>query len=238
MKKRILIVLLILLLTTGCTCEYNLTIDENTYKEEIVLYGENSQEISQFNKEWKIPYNKEEYDLIAGADTEYLVENNIYKYNILSNKIAFSHDFSEIDYNQSTAVSNCYKKLSLTDYNDTLVISTSPDIKCFDKYPTLNNIKVNIKVSEHVINHNADSFSNNIYTWNINRDDINNKSINIIIENKTESDDNITNVPNVNKPTKLEAKYDLYILLAIIAIIIFILYIWFIKFKEKNNDIY
>ena len=113
MKKRILIVLMILLLTTGCTCEYNLTIDENTYKEEIILYGENSQEISQFNKEWKIPFNKEEYDLIVGADTEYLVEDNIYQYNISSNKIAFSHNFSQFDYNQSTAVSNCYKKLTL-----------------------------------------------------------------------------------------------------------------------------
>ena len=32
MKKRILILITILLLTTGCTCEYNLTIEENDTK--------------------------------------------------------------------------------------------------------------------------------------------------------------------------------------------------------------
>ena len=37
MRKRIVILLLMLIITTGCTCEYNLKIENGTYKETVVL---------------------------------------------------------------------------------------------------------------------------------------------------------------------------------------------------------
>ena len=59
MKKRILILITILLLTTGCTCEYNLTIEENTYKEEIIITGETKEEIVGTIPENSKVYQKE-----------------------------------------------------------------------------------------------------------------------------------------------------------------------------------
>ena len=48
MKKKIFILILILLLTTGCTCEYNLTIDDNTFKESISLIASTNEDVKQF----------------------------------------------------------------------------------------------------------------------------------------------------------------------------------------------
>ena len=236
MKKRILIILT-LLLTTGCTCEYNLTINGNTYDEEVIIIGENVEEISQFDNEWQIPINKEEYNNMAGSDSEYNPNGEIYDYSISSNNLTFKNNFSKTNYNSSTAVSNCYNKLTLTNYNDTIILSTSPKVDCFDKYPTLTNIKVNIKVDKPVISNNADIVNGNIYTWNISKNDINNKSINLILQNNNLNKGNETETPNETKLKINNGRYEIYILLIIILVIAFIGYRWFIKFKEKNNNI-
>lgn len=235
MKKRILIILA-LLLTTGCTCEYNLTIDGNTYKEEIIILGETSNEISNFENEWKIPVDKEEYEISSSSDTEYIPEGNIYKYNLFSNQIKFNYDFSNNNYNKSTAVYNCYNKLTLVNHNNSLVLSTSQKNSCFEKYPTINTLQINIKVDRKVISNNADSINGNTYTWNITKENANNKSINLVMEDNIK--EIIDNEPLDEKPSKEKKNdYTLYIFLIIILIIIYLGYKWFLKFKEKNNNI-
>ena len=60
---------MLLLLTTGCECEYNLTIDGNTYKEEINIIGETNEEIDSFKNNWKIPIDKDKYNSISESDS-------------------------------------------------------------------------------------------------------------------------------------------------------------------------
>ena len=236
MKKRILIIMT-LLLTTGCTCEYNLTINENTYTEEVIIIGENAEEISQFDKEWQIPINKDEYNNMAGSDSEYKPNGEIYALSIESNKITFNHNFIKSNYNNSTAVSNCYNKITITNYNNTTILSTSSKVDCFDKYPPLRNIKVNIKVDKPVISNNADSINGNIYTWNITKNNSNDKSINLILENDNNGKGNKTEIPDKTKTQKNKGKYDLYVFLIILLAVAFIGYKFIMKFKDKNNTI-
>ena len=238
MKKRILIIPLILLLTTGCTCQYNLTIEDNTYKEEITLIGENAQEISQFNNQWQIPIDKEEYEIIAGSDAEYIPEGEIYKYNLSNNKITFSYNFRKNQFSSSTAVANCYNKLTMTSHNGTTIISTSKKNNCFNKYPLLTNIKVKIVVDKPVISNNADIVNGNTYIWNINKDDINDNSINIILDSDTlTQEENPTQNPDDIVQKNNTGKYDIYIVLIILLVVAFIGYKFIMKFKEKNNNI-
>ena len=49
---------MILLLTTGCTSEYNLTIDNNVYQEKVNINGITSDELSNLNRDWQIPYKR------------------------------------------------------------------------------------------------------------------------------------------------------------------------------------
>lgn len=236
MKKRILLIIMILLITTGCTCEYNLTIDGNNYKEEIILTGETSDEISSFNQEWEIPIDKDEYEKISGFDNETEINTKIYKYKLSSNKLTFNYDFTRSNYSNSTAVSNCYNKLTVSNYSNTTILSSSPKADCFDKHPPLTNVKVTIKVDREVISNNADNVSGNTYTWNITKENASSKSINLVLDNNTEeaaSSSSTNEKPIDNKKND----YTLYIFLILIILIVFLGYKWFMKFKDKNNNI-
>ena len=175
MKKRILLIITILLFTTGCTCEYNLTIDDNIYKEEIILTGESSDEIATFNNDWKVPIDKDIYNLGLDPSTKSTDQSDLYNYKLRGSNLTFTYDFTKSQFENATSVSSCYDKLTVSNYGDSLVISTSQKVLCFDKYPPLTNIKVNITVTSEVINNNADSIKGNTYTWNITRDNASDK---------------------------------------------------------------
>lgn len=245
MKKRILMIIMTLLLTTGCTCEYNLTIDGNSYKEEVILIGENTEEISNLDNEWEIPIDKKEYQNIQGFDKETDINTNMYSYKKSNDKLTFNYDFSGSKISNSTAVSNCYNQLTVKKYNNTTIISTSSKASCFENHPPLTSVKVAINVDRDVISNNADNVSGNTYIWNINRSNANNKSINLILDDGIENEDNQTsNDPNTtnsssnkNNIKNKKNDYALYILLIVLLIIIFIGYKWFMKFKDENNNI-
>lgn len=235
MKKRILIILTLLLLT-GCTGEYNLTINGNTYKEEVIITGENNEEISNFNQEWKVPIDKKIYDLAGDESTEASdITSETYNYNINSNSIKFNYDFSMNKLINSTAVSICYDRLNITNYNGTTIISTSSKNTCFDKYQTLNSLKINIKVDKPVVSNNADIVNGNIYTWNITKDSAN-RSINLVLDNKTKDDEEIIG-DEIPKEEPKKKDYTLYIFCGILLVVMISVYFIFNKIKDKNNGI-
>lgn len=236
MKKRIIPLIIILLLTTGCTCEYNLTIDGNTYKEKITIIGENSEEITSFNNNWQISINKEDNNTPGDPESNPENDGNIYKYNLSGDKLTFNYDFIGNEFANSMAVSNCYDKLTITNYNQTTIISTSPKAKCYEENPPLTNVKVTIKVDRKVISNNADSISGNTYIWNITKENASSKSINLVLDNNKENTLSSSQMEN-NEITSKKNDYTICIFLIIIVLIIFLGYKWFMKFKDKNNNI-
>ena len=144
-----------LLLLTGCTCEYNLTIDNNVYKEEINLTGENNEETSNINNKWKVPVDKDEYNKGGDPESNSYISGDIYEYKVTGNILKFNYDFTKSTYPNSSAVSNCYDKLTVLNYENSTVISTSSKATCFDEYPLLTSITVNIKVDKPVKNYVA-----------------------------------------------------------------------------------
>ena len=239
MKRNILIILIIMLFTTGCTCEYNLIIEDNKYQENIKIIAENNQEISDINYNWKISTDKEEYNLVGDYDTNKNYQNDLYDYKINNNILTFNYTFFKSKYINSSAVSECYDRLNVSKYKNAIIISTSIKVLCFDKYPNLNEIKVNIKTDKEVISSNSDKFSNGTYTWYINKENYTNKSINLTLSNesKIEEQEKASNEEsNINKETTIKTQdYGIYIFFGILLLIMLITYFWFNKIKNKNN---
>ena len=230
MKKRIFIIIVLLLFTTGCTCEYNLSIENNIFKEETKITSSTSNELSSFSTSWKIPTDKSEYNV--GLDPESTIEfnSNLYKYNLSGNVLSFKYDFSISDYPNSSAVSNCYNTLNIINRIDSIIISTSKENKCFDNYPNLEALKINIKIDTSVKSHNADVVNGNTYTWNITKNNANNKPINLVLTNNNNSG---TNNNQNDKHTTEKKDYTLYIFCGILLVIMLCAY--FIINKIKNN---
>ena len=230
MKKKIYILIIILLLTTGCTCRYDLTINDNTYEESIRISASTSEEKNNLNKKWEIPFDKNNYYL-GDENIDSTYKNYTYKYAINNNNLTFTHNFSKSDYANSTAISVCYKTISLNNYNGSTIISTSNNVDCFETYPDLTSLVINITVDKEVTSNNADRVSGNTYTWNINRNNAKNKGINLTFVNDDGQKEET--IPNNEKSIK-KNDYTMYIFAGILLIIV--LFVYFIFNNLKNND--
>lgn len=237
--KKIILLIVILLITTGCTCEYNLKIDNNKYSEEIIINAKTVSEKDNFSNNWEIPINKDDYDIGLDTESDDIDYSQIYNYRTSGNSLIFNYDFNRSEYNNSTAVYNCYNKLTATSQSGSTIISTSREVLCFDKYPNLTDVVINITVDRPVKSNNADSVSGNTYTWNINRNNASNKPINLVL-GASENNDYVTPTPsssNSSINTEEKKDYSTYILSAILLLLFLIGYAIYNKMKNKEDKI-
>lgn len=237
MKNRIMFLMIALLLMTGCTCEYNLTIDDNVYHEQLNIVGSSNEEIISLNNKWQIPVNRDEYKNISiDPDTNIKITGDIYEYKLFGNKLTFNYDFTKSSFANSSAISVCYDKVTVNNYQDSIVVSTSNKVKCFDSYPSLTSVKINIKIDKPVTTHNADSVNNNVYTWNLTRNNSSNKGINVIIENETKDLSSTDNSSTNNNKSGMKEKKNDYTLYIFCGILLVIFLIGYFIFKNKAKE--
>ena len=91
-------------------------------------------------------------------------------------------------------------------------MKTDEYFKCFDFYEDLDNLTINIKSDLLIKKHNADKVKGNTYSWNITKDNYENKSI--LLEIKTSNSNKKLNKKNIIIITLLV----LFITLAIIIL--------------------
>lgn len=243
MKKSIIIIIIVLVFTTGCTCEYNLKINDNVYSETVKITAETNDETNQLNREWTVPIDKEKY--IEERRTN-KIDFEKYDYELNNNILTFKHDFDIESIEKSSAVSNCYDKLTVQRYDDKLIIATSTLLKCFDSFPPLNSLIISIETDKNVIDHNADTVYPGKYIWYFKRGNSTKKPINITLDNATKkeaptesnnTDNNNINNNNEKKDNNNSINYTLYIFCGILLIVMLLAYYLFNKVKKKNEEI-
>lgn len=238
--KKMIILAIILLIATGCSCEYNLKIENNTYSEEVILTANTVSESNNFNNTWSIPVDKNLYNIGLDTESNGVEYGTLYDSKLSGSRLTFSHSFNSNDFTKSTAVSKCYNTLSISRSNGNTIISTGKEAKCFDDNPDLNSVIINITVDNTVVKNNADSKSGNTYTWKINKNNASNKPINLIIKDSNDITNYVT--PTSTKDTNIyntEGKndYSTYILAGILGLLALIGYAIFTKMKNKEEKI-
>ncbi len=186
--KKLLVIIGGLFLLTGCTAEYNLTIDNlDDFKEKLTLETteDNIDYENVKNYYWPHPID---YEVTGYSEVPEEMDGiNYYHFNNGTdlNKAWFSYDYdlNKSEFLKSGIIHNCYNKVNLTTTDEGITLRTSENFGCFSKYPPLEMVTVNIMTPLKVISHNADSVNNNIYTFNITKADQNNRSIEMVFEN-------------------------------------------------------
>ena len=247
MKK--LIVLLTLFITTGCTVNYNLDIEDEILKETTTFTQE---ENSFYTKEYMNALYKEEYPIYYDEEFLYyspedkIEGNTYYEKSIKENSHSYiatykaTYDFD--DFKKAQLLNNAYEDFNIGyDNKDGYYYIIASNFKLFKKNKYLTNVTINIDLKDYIaIESNSNSKNGTKYTWNLNKNSSNSiflkykKNINNDNENNIQSTPNNNNINN-NK-TMLDS-YAIYIFLAILALIIYFGYKWFINMKDKNNDI-
>ena len=216
MKNKI-IILLSLLLLTGCTVNYNLEINKDTLNETItgtVTKEESSQDsnatglstvYSIINEDQKPVYNKEEL-----YQKELKESGNNINY-------TFKYNYNIEDFVNSTIINTCFENKEIEEIDNYYSIRLSGNFYC------LYSKKINIAVTSNlkVASNNADKIKDNTYIWTI---DKNTTDIELAVDKDTP----------YTKPIKRGIsntfKIVCFIILIILSLITYLLY------KKKNSS--
>ena len=162
--KKICLIIPLVLLLTGCTATANIVISDNIVSEEIIIDDQTTPRES-FRDYIPVYYNDE----VADTEPDVKEDNKVYyKKAIKDNKIYYSYSYRIANYNNASTMKNVFDSsvLSPGDRDGVTELYTSKGrIHLFDIYPTLTRLEINIKTDLEVVDNNADSTSDNIYTW-------------------------------------------------------------------------
>lgn len=218
MKKGFLLIIAILLLS-GCTVEYNVNFTKNSANELVIL-----------NNVTDEVFPVEAYYNEQGASETPIEIEGIEYYDITksANATNLTYNFPIDRYPESKGANLCYKNVSINKMNDgSFNLLTTKYNSCIDYYPELEQIIINLKFTNdfNITRNNADKVDGNTYTWIIDRNNYNNKGIELSYAFKEEAEEEQIN--------EKSSKYNILIILGsflVLGVIIAIV----IKLKNKK----
>ena len=213
MKKIYLFVLTILL--TGCSSTYNITVDENKIDEHLKI---------------SIPTNLVNENTLQEQLEAQLGNYNIDYTNDSNNYyVDYTNNYDIGNYFDSKLINLCYDTSSNKITDQQIKITTSSQFRCIymDDGVQMDSVDINITTQLKVIENNADEVNKNTYTWHINKNNYQNKPINITIQKNKTTTQTVKSV--VSKIPNKEI-----IILSLGLIIVSIILYRIIKRKQKN----
>ena len=168
--------------------DYNLTIKDNEFLEEISIYGYNDYETLKkinSNLDGNVVARKSQLSDVASSNKisgiSYYDISKIEQSDKLGLKYSFNFDQNTIS--DSRAINTCYKKFKVSYIDGLIKISNELGNVCFSN-KELDEININIKTNHKVKESNADFVNDNTYSWNINKENYYSKKINIELYEK------------------------------------------------------
>lgn len=238
--KKMITLIGLLLVLSGCTVDYTVVISENNIKENIyvvdnVLENRNKDDIKNFYNLWYPVYNE---DMIIESYNEKYDDVSYYnksELNDIGNGYIYSYQYNHDinDYKNSMIWNYAFDNKSIIENNKRILISTSKGLNFFRDNTVLSSIKINIKTDYVVQNNNADIVNDGIYTWEFTKDNYMNKNIYIDIDKtkKISDEEEIITDPVEEEPEDKSSDFSLYYICGGLALFVIVLIILF-KLKK------
>ncbi len=209
MKKIIPLIILTLLLT-GCSATYDITFTDDKIKDEIRVFTD-SNTVNNANQTTIDSFSNKILEWERGHDH---YTRDVYTDNGITGYL-YKYDFNYDEYDAMSQIRKCYDDFELTYNNQEIILKTSQKFLCKDYYKDVTDLTIAIKSDKKIISSNADIQKENIHTWKINNSNYQNKQIEIRINRQEEY-----------KVKDKEQKIDLFhILIFILFILLIIIYI-------------
>lgn len=228
MKKGKLIAILgCLLLLSGCTVEYNLTIDKDNMTENIKGIYANTKENQQLINTKKKSSQSAYYDMDLEKTNYYTITTGEDKKNNLLD-IRYQYVYDSDNLQKSNALNYCVYKKTVIKTDKHIIINTDGKINCMykDVEKVIDKLVINIKTDLKVVEQNADKHKGNTYTWIVTDDNFSNKPIHIKIS--LEKEKNIFEKMNATQ---------IFIIVCCAILFIICIALFFKKKIARNNSI-
>lgn len=209
-------------LMTGCTVQYDLYFGDNVITENIII-KENKVDIDENN----LSYLKEKNPntLINDLDEFYEKKMNETEKDITG---ALTYNYTYSNFRHANLIKPCYEVIGFAEDETSYSLSTSNSFECLlYEYNPLDSVQINISTNHKVLENNADTVENGIYTWNVNEENVNNKEIYIKFSKDLDPE-------YINKEKQKE--YFNYLIIIISTIIIISGIIVYMKLKNRKNN--
>ena len=226
MKKKILVILLICFLFTGCTANVNINIDKNNSVTEEVLLSQNIAELEGYGVS---RYVDDEYEIRLGS-------NNLpnYKVDILDDNENIMRKYS----NSYNNICILFKESVFKDYFDDITCTESNDtyeVVASSKYLSsgeneLQSLSLNITLPDKAVSSNANEVNENTYTWKFD-DEKESK-----LELKIKKYSNKTIDKQKGYKNSKDTKLSIAIIILLILVIAFICKILYDKYKSNKME--
>lgn len=248
MNKKILLLIGLVFMLCGCSANVNIEINDSTIKEDVYIYAYPNQyytkdQLSKAFREYIPAFSKDTIidtmpdEKVSGVSyytRSYVDLENGYRFN-------YKYNFNLSNYKDARTVKEGFKSSNV--YVDTkertILLSTdSSGLLYFNQYPDLNNVTINIKTDYKVKETNADAVSENVYTWNLNRNS--NKGIYLLLsldknnqEEEEEPDDKQEDKVDVTEKEELKGFEKFFnehpILTIFLGILLFIIIVFIVS---------
>ena len=216
MKRiKIILLLVILLMTTGCSVNYNIYIGDKEIKESFTISVSETEDMSKstiftnYKDEYPIYSDQqfayyEPYTQIDG----YTYYNKNYKEYIDGYVFNYNSEANIEDLLRLRTIDMAFKsKISGFNREDNYYYIAFNEPILFNNYNKLNSVDVNISFSDkyEIIYNNADSYNNGVYYWNVNNYSFNGILIKYRFRNDSKESETIT-----KKKTQEDNEYQQY----------------------------
>lgn len=235
--KKIMFIISLMFVITGCNANYSLEISDNKIYEKFSVIESDKEKTTipdEFDKTF-LDYSKmygKEIDLITDTTELYSQESSEYNYKYYDKKfidedgkIGFelSTDFDYNNFSYSSIANEIIPGFSVTYDGRILSIRGGSSWNFLNNYKTLDEVNINIKTDYKVLSTNLKKYNNN-YVWTIKNGDIKkSKDYYITIDTKT-----IVN-------NKSDSNDILFFLLLFLAVIIGFIIYDILRRKKYNN---
>lgn len=240
MKKiKLILIIMVMLLLSGCEANYSLYIDKDVFNETTTVLA-NSGELNTYDSQTYLTM-KQKIDLYYKKYVDIVYQNpyynpylddpqkgiNYYNKELINNGkgygFKYSYNFNKENYLNSNIINTFFKNNNSV-LNDNKYILDVYTFNGFERYNDLTQVTINITTDLEVKKSNADSVYNNVYTWTITKDDALNKKIYL-------------ELVNINKLDKKTENKIIIIIILLIFIVGLLSYAILNKKRLKNNSI-
>lgn len=215
--KKILIIVLFLLISTGCQVKYELNFTDNKLNENINIQINNSNE--------KDIYNLKEYKAYAIFDSTY---QRLYDVEYQEGKTfnaTYKYTYNYEEFKHAMYIKTCFDAFSFITNDNTYILSTSKGFKCMVlDYNKVDNVEIVINTNHEIIESNADRTKKNTLIWNV--DDTNASEKKIYVK-----------FGPVKELNFFEKNWLGIIILGSFIIVLLIVVISIVSISKKNNAI-
>ena len=237
--KKIFLSLILLFCLTGCSINYELTIEDDQYQESTTVIEKDktlwnepnplltTQQMFELYIEKPIPLSQ--HSIIQSESNEKLAGVAYYTTKDLTDEnqlgVNYYGEFTKDSIQDSTLINNAYNRFLVGTIDNNIILSTGEKCKLFEEYDNLDEVNIKITTNHKVVENNADEVNGNTYIWTVRKNNADNKPIYLEMSKDEYVDEGLT--------LSFWAKFAIAIGLLVVIVIVILIYI---KIKNHKNN--